>query len=219
MHMANRTRRFPARREGAAMLIVLLVLLMTTATATFAMHATTVEIRAAGFQRQAQQTEHIAEGGAYAAVAYVDVLKANGSLLQYLRTDVAANQSSAPGEASVARETNLLRIEMEDFAVSSGVTGVPLETDPARTPSLGPRSAYAPSFTVDGTDLYTVFRDTSGEDLSGRGTRFYRMAMTSRGTLAPPSDYRSAGDPRGYHESAMRSRAFVEVGPFWMGGH
>jgi hypothetical protein len=201
------------------MLIVLLVLLMTTATATFAMHATTVEIRASGFQRQAQQTEHVAEGGAYAAVAYVDVLKANGSLIQYLRTDVASGVASSPGEATIARDTNLLRIEMEDFTNASGVTGVPLELGATGSPSLGPHAAYAPSFTVDGTDLYTVFRDTAGEDLSGRGTRFYRMALTSRGTLAPPSDYRATGDTRDYHESSMRSRAFVEVGPFWVGGH
>ena len=70
------------------------------------------EIRASGHSRQAVQAEYLAEGGAYAAVAYVDMLKANGSLVQYLRTGVAANTASSSSEATVDRETNLLRIEM-----------------------------------------------------------------------------------------------------------
>jgi hypothetical protein len=208
------------KRRGAAMLVVLLVLTMTTATATFAIHATSVEIRAAGFARQAQQAEHIAEGGALAGIAYVDMLKANGSLVALLRTDVAANTPSSPGEATVSRETNLIRVQLDDFtSTTPGVNGPPIETDLERTPSLGPRTAYVPSFMVDGTDVYTVFRDQAGEDLSGRGTRFYRMSLTSRGTLAPASDYRASGDDRDYHESAQRARAYVEVGPFWAGGH
>lgn len=199
------------------MLIVLIILLMTTATATFAVHATSVEIRAAGHVRQAVQAEHLAEGGAYAAVSYLDVLKANGSLAQYLRTDVAANVASSPDEATVDRQTNLLRIRMEDFANAPGVNSPPLETEGA--PSLGPSSAYVPDFMVDGTDLHQLSRDAAGRDLTGRGASYYRVTLTSRASMAPLNDYRATGDARSYNEVAMRARAFTEVGPFWLGGH
>ena len=50
----------PTRRsheEGAAMLVVLFVLLMATATGLYAVHSTVSEIRGAGFYRQASQTQ------------------------------------------------------------------------------------------------------------------------------------------------------------------
>jgi hypothetical protein len=195
------------RREGAAMLIVLLVLMMTTATATFAIHSTSVEIRAAGYSRQAMQTESLAEGGAYAAVGYVDAMKANGSLVQYLRTSVQANTPSSPTEASMGRETNLLRIQNGDFGDTTGATAPPVEND-----TFGPHSVYQPSFIVDGTDLYETTRDRAGEDLSGRGTHYYRVTLTSRGAMNIP------GETPQNHETAMRARALAEVGPFWVGG-
>src|SRR5690606_8313768 len=93
-----------ARREGAAMLVVLMVLLMTTAMATFAIHATSMELRGAGHARQAVQAEHLAEGATYAGVSYIDRLGALGSLTQYLRTTVAAGTLTAPNEATMDRE-------------------------------------------------------------------------------------------------------------------
>lgn len=49
------------------MLIVMLVLLMATAAAVFAVHATTYELSAAGNSRQALQTEYVAETGSFKA--------------------------------------------------------------------------------------------------------------------------------------------------------
>lgn len=201
------------------MLVVLMVLLMTTATATFAIHSTSMEIRAAGFARQAVQAEYLAEGGAYAGVSYLDVLKADGSLVQYMRTSVAAGVASSPSEATVDRTTNLLRITMRDFNDAPSVNSPPVETEAARTPSLGPHNTYEPTFTVDGTDLYQISRDDAGRDLTGRGSHYYRVTLTSLGQMAPPSDYRVAGETRSYNEVAMRARAITEVGPFWIGGH
>lgn len=207
------------RREGAAMLIVLMVLMMTTAMATFAIHSTSIEIRGAGHARQALQSEHLAEGATYAGVSYLDRLGANGSLVQYLRTDVARDVASSPSEASIDRETNLLRIRMEDFETAPGVVSPPIELPGGtHTPSFG-YSAYEPTFFVDGTDLYQISRDLAGTDLTGRGAHFYRVTLTSLGQMAPPSDYRAADDTRTYNEVASRARAMTEVGPFWLGGH
>jgi hypothetical protein len=208
------------------MLMVLIVLLMTTATATFAIHSTSTEIRAAGHARQAAQAEYLAQGGAYAGVGYVEILKANGALTQYLRTDVAANTASSPDEARVDRTTNILRIPRTHFESFAGAQAPPVELEPSRTPSLGPRNAYEPDFMVDGTDLYEVAREEAGRDLTGRGARYFRMTLTSRGQLAPRAgDYRETDadgtpvDDRSYNEVAMRARAITEVGPFWLGGH
>lgn len=203
------------RREGAAMLVVLLVLLMTTATATFAIHSTSIEIRAAGHTRQAGQAEHLAEGAAYAGVSYLDRLGAAGSIVQFLRTRVGRDVASSPSEATIDRETNLLRIRMQDFNTAPGVTGLPLES----ASSFGPHNSHVPDFFVDGTDLYQISRDVAGTDLTGRGARFYRVTLTSLGQMAPPGDYRAADDTRSYNEVASRARAVTEVGPFWMGGH
>jgi hypothetical protein len=218
---AHTKHRSSAKREGAAMLIVLMVLLMTTATATFAIHSTSTEIRAAGHTRQAVQAEYLAQAGAYAGVGYVEVLKANGALTQYLQTDVAANTASSADEATIDQTTNMLRIPMTDFDGFVGAQAPPVELDAARTPSLGPHNAYQPDFVVDGTDLYEVAREEAGRDLTGRGARYFRMTLTSRAQMAPRNDYRESADlrERSYNEVAMRARAITEVGPFWLGGH
>ncbi len=211
-------KRSKVRREGAAMLIVLMVLIMTTATATFAMHSTSIEIRSAGHARQAVQAEYLAEGAVYAGVSQLDRRGPGVSLVEYLQTNVTAGTASTLGEATIDRNTNLWRVRPEDLTRgASGIAGPSLET--AGTPSLGPHSAYQATFFVDGSDLFQLARDRAGADLTGRGAHFYRMTLTSLGQMAPPSDYRAADDPRSYNEVASRARAYTEVGPFWVGGH
>ncbi len=219
MNRAHSKKSNRERRKGAAMLIVLMVLLMTTATATFAIHSTAMEIRASGYARQAMQAEYLAEGGTYAAVGYLDILKASGSITQYMQTRVGMNVASSPSEATVARTTNLLRIEMSDFNGAPGVFSPPVETDALRTPSFGPHNAYVPNFIVDGTDLYQVSHDDAGRDLTGRGAHYYRVTLTSLAQMAPPSDFHAGSEVRSYNEVAMRARAITEVGPYWVGGH
>jgi hypothetical protein len=203
------------------MLVVLMVLLMTTATATMAIHATSMEIRSAGHSRQALQAEYLAEGSTYAALSYLEVLRANGALVQYLRTTVAAGVSTGPGEVTMDYGTNLFRIRMQDFTPTSaaGVRGLPVETRATAVPSMGPRNAYQPDFEIGGTDLYQLARDDAGRDLTGRGAQYFRMTLTSRATMAPPGDYRAADDSRSFNEVAMRARTIAEVGPYWIGGH
>lgn len=198
------------------MLIVLMVLLMTTATATYAIHSTTMEIRSAGFSRQAMQTSYVAEGAAYAGLGYIDSLGAQGAFVQYSRTRVNAGIASSSNAATMAYDTNLLRVEMADFATASaGLVGPPIETEPARVPSLGPHSVNVPSFTIDGTDLYRTTRQVAGRDGTGRNPMNYvRLNVTARGRMAPPSDFQRSGDPRSFNESAVNARAYTEMGPF-----
>jgi len=185
------------------------------ATATFAIHSTVMELRSAGYQRQALQTSYLAEGGTYAALAYIDVMGPQAAFVQYSRTQVASSVAVAPGSASLGRTTNVLRVEMDDFVGSAGVSAPPLERDIARQPSLGPHGAAVPTFTVDGTDLYRSYRQVAGRDGTGRNPMTYvRLNLTSRGRMAPPGDYVASGDPRSWHESSANARAYTEMGPF-----
>lgn len=211
------------KREGAAMLMVLMVLLMTTATATFAIHATTMELRSAGHARTAMQTQYVAEGGAYAALAYMDATGAQATFIQYIRTQVNANQTSGPNARNVIdQNTNLLRIEMDDFTSAPGVNAPPIENDPARVPSLGPRTNAVATFTADGSDMYRTQRRVAGRDQTGRDPFSYvRINLTARSRMAPPTDVTTTSDlaydpadPRSYNESAAAARAMAEMGPF-----
>lgn len=205
------------RRRGAAMLIVLMVLLMTTATATFAIHSTTVEIRSAGYSRQAMQTAYVAEGGLYASLAQVDVMGGQAAVETYNRTVIPSGVARLPGESAIDRESHSLTIAMEDFAASAGgvrANSPPLELDMVRTPSLGPRGAYVPNFVVDGRDMYRTTIPRAGQEMSGRSAMHHVVFnMTSRGTMAPPGDYRADTDPRDYHETVVNARAMAVVGP------
>ena len=58
-----RARRRPRQEQGAVMIVVMLVLLAATASAVFAVHSTSYELRASGFQRQGLSPVSISGGG------------------------------------------------------------------------------------------------------------------------------------------------------------
>lgn len=213
---ATLPRRAPrTAREGAAMLMVLMVLMMSTATATFAIHSTMMELRSAGYGRQAMQTSYVAEGAAYAGLAYMDAIGPQASFIQYSRTTVPAGTEFVPGSPTTQAASNILRIQMEDFATAAGVSSPPVELEVSRTPSLGPRTLQQPSFIVDGTDLYRTYRQVAGRDQTGRDPMTYaRLNLTARGTLSVPSDPDPAEGERAYHETVVSARAMAEMGPF-----
>lgn len=199
------------------MLIVLMVLMMTTATATFAIHSTTMEMRSAGYGRQALQTEYVAEGAAYAGMAQIDAITPRAAYEQHRATRVPASTPYVPGARSFDRETNVLRFGRTDFATASGVVGAPLEMDPAATPSLGDRNVYTPDFLIDGTDVYTF----TASSVSGPATEqsghnpmsYFRINLTARATLGVAGDTQLSGDSRHLHETVSHARAQIVAGP------
>lgn len=204
-------------REGAAMLIVMLVLLMSTAAATFAVHSTTFEIRAAGHMRQALQTEYVAETGLLSTLAMVDQIGPQ-SILYAMEQSTPTNL--APYEPALAAGKRAYRIYMADFNNTPGRAGLPMETSGAEA-SLGQRQTYEPLFMVDVTDDYTFTGVVAGERSDGYAKMTYLLATyTSRGrtvisaSVAPDGDHQTAGDTRGYHEGANIARASGLSGPF-----
>lgn len=206
-------------REGAAMLIVMLVLLMTTGVAVFAVHTTSAEIRAAGAARQALQTQYVAESGLVAAITYSDMIQPAG--VQY-----ALERATLPGAGYMSQffEPELLagkhnyRLYLSDMTTSPPA-GLPIETDAARGLSLG-RSALAPWFVVDINDDLGYTAPIAGHRSDGEGTlRYMAATYTSRGRTRVPAAVgtdipRSTGDTRPYLEGAADARAYVVLGPY-----
>lgn len=199
------------------MLMVLMVLLMTTAAATFAIYSTTIEIRSAGYARQAMQTSYLAENGAYAGISYIDAIGAQAMRTQYERTRVTAGTSTEVNSATLSRDSNLLRVRMSDLESTGGFTAPALETDMVRQPSLGPAhtGAYNATFNLNGTDMYRHYVASPGRNLTGNSQMiFVRMNLTARSSIAPRGDAPRGSDLRGYHETAVNARAMADVGPF-----
>jgi hypothetical protein len=212
-------RRPAPAREGAAMLIVMLVLLMTTGVAVFAVHTTTAEIRAAGAARQALQTHYVAESGLMSAIAYSEFIQPAGVELALERSaPPASGYMSQFFEPELAPGKRNYRLYLGDFLVGAPA-GFPIEVTPTRGPSLG-RSALTPFFTVDINDDYTYTSPIAGHRADGAGAlRFMAATYTAHGRTRVPTDIgsdvpRLTGDTRPFLEGAADARAYVVLGPF-----
>ncbi|MCB9666515.1 MAG: pilus assembly PilX N-terminal domain-containing protein [Myxococcales bacterium] len=206
----------PQSEDGAAMLIVMLILLMSTATATFAIQSTGLEIRSAGHERQAAQTHYVTEAGIESALLWVDDMQP--SVVAHVLA------TSSPPDLS-AQEPNLMagkqgyRLVLGDFAAladgqdanGDAVRNPPIDTQ-SDHPSLG-NVPYQPSFTVDINDNYTYSGAMPGYRVDGRSSMTYMIATyTVRGQTAIPQ----GGAPNA-KISAMNAtsvgRVFARSGP------
>jgi hypothetical protein len=70
------------RERGAVMLVVMLILLTATAMGGVALQATQHEVRAAGYNRLAVQTQYVAEAAMSTTLAWIDATSLNGSFYQ-----------------------------------------------------------------------------------------------------------------------------------------
>jgi len=197
------------------MLIVMLILLMGTATAIFAIHSTTTEMRAAGYGRQAVQTQYVAEAGLVSSLALVDQLGPQ-SIIRAMEQS-AAPPMAAFGEPELLTGKRGYRIYIDDI---TSTTGLATTIEPTNHDVLGVRQAYDPRFIVDVNDDYTYEGVVAGERADGGGSvRFMVATYTSRGrTVVSGGDSRTTGggitDTRDYHEGANDSRAYGVSGPF-----
>lgn len=92
-----RQRRLRERgHEGMAMLLVLMLIVIVTAAGVFASHSTALEVRSAGFIRQAGQTHYVAETG---VVAALDQMRQFCSAYLSVMQRRAAAMATPPGYA------------------------------------------------------------------------------------------------------------------------
>lgn len=240
--LSKKTRRARSQ-EGAAMIVVMLILMAATVGATFAVHATTMELRSAGQMRQALQTEYVGETGAVAALDYVTRIGPQGLLYAISQSTASASVGVNPyaeygepppadagfGGASGARKPYYRMTcdpsqSQDDFsaAISGVAGGKPLETT-----SLGLHTNRTARFTVDINDHYTYQMPSPGARSDGRGTfHFLGATITSRGRTAiegidsagrPTTDPVTAGlTIYRKHETSNDARAQLISGPFAM---
>lgn len=203
------------------MLVVMLVVLMVTATAIFASHSTMFELRAAGSQRQAMQTQYVAEGSLVAALAMIDTLGAGSIDLAMQRVPIDAGRQFTAEEPAYGQATPHFRAYMRDFLTMPGVIAPPIESTAYGGSFGGTTLGYQPDFIIDINDSYDPGRPIAGMSATGDSPVAYRIwTVTARGrtglgstdTFAPGE---SSASPlsRGIHEAAMNSRALVISGP------
>lgn len=204
------------------MLMVLLVILMATATALFAIHATAFEVRASGHVRQLMQAQYVGEGGIMAALATVDRIGAR--TLQTVirrRSQMQAASAGTPLDMTPYTEPNLMphmtgaRFAGPELQSIAGLHAVDREA------LGGERQAYTPALVVDVYDTYEWSQVVAGERADGHGQmRYLRATYTARGRTRIEGDH--VGDEeagaRSFHEGASDARAHGVSGPYGGGG-
>lgn len=174
--------------RGAAMLVVMMVLLVVTASATLAVYSSQFEIRAAGHQRQAMQTSAVAESGLVAASTTIEMV--GGARVLRWRMERAPR---APGTRLSAEDPPLssMNNQTERFLSSDLMPGTAPNVRMATTDAAGfALSAFEPRYIVDINDGYNVLPTfvgrAAGTRVDGNGTvqlQFYVATMTSRGRM------------------------------------
>lgn len=213
------------------MLVVMLLLLMVTATAMFAVNSTSTEIRASGYARQRIQTRYIAEGALAAGIVYFDAQPtgADGlrtSLEESTRTAFSGGTSAtrylAPEEPPMAGDRPNHRMEVTSFTRTMGAESPPIVTT-AGAESLGGGLGISPEYVIDANDEYRFTGVVAGQRSDGNGTLEYvAVTYTARGRArlrgrdgASPLGPTDTTDPRwrGYHETVSNARATTVAGP------
>ncbi len=201
------------------MLVVLFVLLMTTATAVYAVRSTMTEIRAAGHHRMATQTDRLAETGLTAGLAWVDRTGPE-VLLRSTARSAGSRLDLTPFEpVGLAPDKNGIRLygagASPDGTVMPGELnmGVVNAIDSGDN-VLGPRQPYEPFLAVDVYDTYRYVGVLPGYPAGGQGNlTFVSATYTARGRARLPTETREA-DQRFAHETASDARARGVSGPF-----
>lgn len=213
----TRRRSAPTRERGLAMLVVLLVLMMVSGTALFAMHTSSLELRAAGHARRAMQAEYVSEGTALTAQATVATMGSE-SLLNKLRRDRELNILGGGGGTpemqglETAYNTNQFdvgRLTVADFNLVGSTSTVD---------QLGPHEPGEAVRWADVNDVYVTQLNRAGER-AGDGAPAVQMHIvyTARARIRPAAGVTSGVESNtseldfGFHpgETAAGTRLFT----------
>lgn len=189
------------------MLIVMLVILVVTASGMFAIHSTAYEVRASGNDRVATQAYYVADTGMTQAHAWVDN-RGPATLLRLVKLSENDDPLDLqPFEPQMESGRGAYRLDGTDL---SGLGAAPLDQA-----ALGPRQVYAPNFLVDVYDVHLHTGTQAGHRADGNSPmRYLRATYTSRGRMTIAGDFEEDGDRRSYHEGARDMRSEALSGPF-----
>ena len=196
------------RQRGAAIFVVMAVLLVLTAAGIFASHNAALNQRLSGYSKQATQASYIADLGTMAAV---DELS-NGSASAYMELVMAGEEQCQANyyvEESFLPCYRLTKTDIETrILAETGHEGSLVDSA-----SLGSRlSPLDAEFVVEMTDPGPAGRPVAGMNQSDVGPRFRYMQVTisGLGQIRP----RDATSEEVSSVAAVRgNRAVVQVGP------
>lgn len=223
----------PRKREGAALFIVLMIVMAGTASAVYSATTVSHEVRGAGFARQQIQTRYAARAALIGALEWFDIFG----------PETVRNIMLAPGstegkqfscvtgthcypEPELANNRRAYRLYPQHFEAlltqDGGVTPGLLENLPYEADtSFGGTSAHVPVVVIDLYDEHVVSTLAPGAAAQG-GTKFkyMRTTMTARGRaqLSQVSDHADTDDyGRQKNETGADMRAYIISGPFITG--
>lgn len=194
------------KREGAALLIVLFILMMSTATAVFAMQSTQFEQRAAGSLQQAMRTKYISEAATMSVLGLCYELGPKDCVTNFASLnnwDGNRAKFAAPSWGGVERV-----IEILPNSYSTATWPVPmLPSDSVlvdlTTNTSGAASPYTPSFT-------NTMEQWQITDLNPTSQPRFRLIVSTYGMLNVTGAVDASTTARGNHESISVTRAFID---------
>ena len=226
-------------REGAALFVVLMIIMVGTASAVFSATTVSHEVRGSGFARQQMQTRYAARAGIIAALEWFDIfgpevvrdIMVTDGTNEGIVYDCDTGRGCYP-EPPLPGGRRAYRLYSQHYSALQSTDGGatpglmkdrPIDDDPGTTTnySFGPSSAFQPAVVTDIYDEHIVNMLTPGAAAQG-GTKFkyMRTTLTARGRaqLRDVADVADTDDfARERNESAADMRAYIISGPFVTG--
>jgi hypothetical protein len=224
----------PRKQEGAVLFVVLMIVMVGTASALFSATTVSHEVRGTGFARQHMQTRYAARAALIGGLEWVDIfgpttvrdiLQTGGGVPFECTPAPPATPVSCYPEPPLPNNRRAYRLYEQHFETLIEADGSgPLQNMPVDGDSVfGPGSAYTPVVVVDLYDEHIVNKLPPGAAAQG-GTKFkyMRTTMTARGRaqVGAVADY-AEGVPeeggRQWNEAGADMRAYIVSGPFLSG--
>lgn len=219
------------KQEGAALFVVLLVVMVGTASAVFSATTVSHEVRGTGFARRQMQTRYAAKAGLVAAMDWFDIFGPNtvrDILIARSQAesvdfscDTNAGETCYP-EVPMAPNRRAYRLYKEHFTQlqQGGNSGLMINDPYVQAGSFGNNTAVEPAVTIDVYDERIINKLVPGAAAQG-GTKFkyMRTTLTSRARAqVKGSDVVDADDMgRERNETGADFRAYIVSGPFQTG--
>ena len=219
------------RQEGAALFVVLMIVMVGTASAVFSASAVSHEVRGTGFARQQMQTRYTARAAMVGALEWFDIFgpEAVRDIMLTPGSTAGVQFSCVSGggcypEPPLANNRRAYRLYPAHFeallSTDGGVTPGLLEEVPYKAEySFGANSAHTPVVVIDLYDEHVISKLAPGAAAQG-GTKFkyMRTTLTARSRAQVASDHVESEDyGRESHQTASDMRAYVISGPFITG--
>lgn len=201
------------------MFIVMMMIMMATATAAFSVHSAAVEIRGRGFMRQNTQAGYLAEATLMAALDWVDLFGPVTIREQVFQGNGVRFDGNYP-EVQLAPGRQAYRLYPEHFEalLPPNVPNYLVNDATDGDAMFGPRRSLEPEPLADIYDTYEVSRVMPGMALDGSSElKFLRATITARGRAIVPGDVQDTWDVRERNEVSRDVRAYIMMGPYLSG--